>query len=254
MGEWFEELDDSLWLRGPMGAAEEAWFIHRALGLGRGASVLDVPCGAGRISVHLARAGCDVTGVDLRARFLARARAAFRRAGVRGRFRRGDMRDLAYDGAFDAALNWFGSFGYFSDAENRDVLCRMARAVRPGGRVLVEQINREWVLRHFRRRMVAGHVTRLARWDGATARVESTWIVRRGSRRDRFPLSMRLYTPGQLRRLFEAAGLEVVALYGDWAGAPYRRGARRLVMVGRRGRAASQAEGDRTARNGRRRA
>ena len=41
-----------------------------------GQRVLDVACGQGRMSRHLAAAGADVTGIDISAAMLAKARAA----------------------------------------------------------------------------------------------------------------------------------------------------------------------------------
>ena len=50
--------------------------ITRALDVQPGSELLDVPCGAGRLSVALAASGFRVTGVDLSPAFLDRARAA----------------------------------------------------------------------------------------------------------------------------------------------------------------------------------
>ena len=82
---------------------EEARFIKRALHLRKGQSVLDAPCGAGRIAFHLARAGCVVTGIDLRPQFIRRARRRFRRAGLRGELKAMDMRDVDFEAVKEKA-------------------------------------------------------------------------------------------------------------------------------------------------------
>ena len=46
--------------------------------------------------------------------------------------------------------------------------------------------------------------------------------------------SIRLYTPGQFRRLFSAAGLHVEKLFGDLDGSEYRPGSRRIFVVARK--------------------
>src|SRR5437764_269981 len=81
------------------------------LGLERGDSILDAPCGHGRISNRLAAQGLHVTGVDASELFLDVARSV--RSGAI--FHRGDLRQLPLDGLFDAAVSWFTSFGYFDD-------------------------------------------------------------------------------------------------------------------------------------------
>ncbi|HUT25286.1 MAG TPA: class I SAM-dependent methyltransferase [Sumerlaeia bacterium] len=240
--EWFHTFEDSLWTSAQE-RVEDARFVKRALRLRRGQTVLDVPCGKGALAMPLARLGCRVTGVDLRPSFVAAARRQFRREGLAGRFLAMDMRDLDFEGEFAAVFNWFGSFGYFTDAENLDVLRRFARGLRPGGRVLIDQVNRERILRHFipeRRFEPTGTEGRASlvhirnRWDGETERVESVWTALKHGKRTRSPLSMRLYTPAQLERLFERVGLSVERAYGNWQGAPWSRSAKRLALVGRK--------------------
>jgi SAM-dependent methyltransferase len=119
--------------------------IVALLGLAPGDSVLDAPCGHGRISNRLADRGCDVVGVDASELFLGVAREA----GSAVDYRRGDLRDLPVDGPFDAALSWFTSFGYFDDDGNRRVLSEYRRVLRPGGRLLIEMHNRDNFVRFF---------------------------------------------------------------------------------------------------------
>src|SRR5262249_46053965 len=102
MTKWFETMEDRFWLRPHEVGGEEARFILGALSLRRGDAVLDAPCGAGRISLHLARAGCVVTGIDLRATFIRRARRRFRAAGLHGTLRVLDLRRMDLEGQFDA--------------------------------------------------------------------------------------------------------------------------------------------------------
>ena len=59
------------------------------------------------------------------------------------------MRQLEFDGDFDGAICTDTSFGYFSDAENLLALRGITRAVRLGGRVLMDMVNREQALRQL---------------------------------------------------------------------------------------------------------
>lgn len=233
MKPWFETMEASLWLPPDERGEEEARFLRTALHLRKGQSVLDSPCGAGRIAFHLARSGCVVTGIDLRAEFIGRARRRFQRSRLPGKFQVMDLRDLAVEARFHGIFNWFGSFGYFSDAENLDVLRRYARALRPGGRVLVDAINRERVLRHFLPEERTEKVVTRCSWDAGAQRI----IARRtidGLEDARNMSSMRLYTPGQMKRFFARAGLSVERLYGSHHGDGYTRSSPRMIIVGRR--------------------
>jgi cyclopropane fatty-acyl-phospholipid synthase-like methyltransferase len=198
MPDWFETMEDRFWLHPDDVAGEEARFILGALRLRRGDALLDAPCGAGRISFHLARAGCVVTGVDLRDTFIRRARRRFRAAGLHGTFRALDLRRLDTEGQFDAILSWSGSFGYFSEAENARLVGAYARALRHGGRLLIERLDREHILRHFQRVMQIGSYTSRNRWDARNQRAVSCRFES-GAEDRRNSSSMRLYTPAQMR-------------------------------------------------------
>ncbi len=132
--EWFEIFQDELWLKAALadrtGGAE---FLYEICGLGPGMTLLDAPCGAGDVSLHLARIGVEITGVDLVVDHIQRARKLFSRHGLAGRFLCQDLREMDFCEYFDAAANWFGSFGYFSEAENLQMILRYARSLKPGG-------------------------------------------------------------------------------------------------------------------------
>ena len=76
--EWFADYPKHYRLKPDETGSEEAGFILNTLRLRKGDAVLDAPCGAGRISVWLARAGMAVTGVDLTPSYIRRAKNRFR--------------------------------------------------------------------------------------------------------------------------------------------------------------------------------
>src|SRR2546428_3429088 len=125
-------------------AAAEVEASDKILHLRKGGRILALGCGAGRHSIGLAQRGYRVTGLDLSAPLLAEARKAARGVGVKATFVQGDMRHLRFRGAFDAAISMFTSFGFFDrQAEDREVLRGIARALRPRGKFLMELFNRD---------------------------------------------------------------------------------------------------------------
>jgi SAM-dependent methyltransferase len=232
MRNWYETVEERYWLHPDEVGGEEARFIVKVLRLRRGDSVLDAPCGAGRVSIHLARAGLAVTGLDLRNGFVRRARQRFRTAGLRGVFRVLDLRYLEFAAQFSGIFNWAGSFGYFTDAENVALVAAYARALRPGGRLLIEQPEREHLRRHFQREMRTGSVTVRCRWNARDQRV-TTRRYESGVERRRNSSSIRLYTPAQMRALFERAGLVVVGIYRSLTFDAYGNSVPRMAIVGR---------------------
>src|SRR4051812_27605348 len=118
-------------------------------GIEPGADVIDVPCGYGRHTVALARAGYRVVGVDRSETLLDEAR---RRAGGERwpKLTRADYRELPFaDASFDAAVNLFTSLGYLGDEADTRVLAEIRRVLRPGARLVVELSHRDWMVRAF---------------------------------------------------------------------------------------------------------
>src|SRR5205085_4691901 len=136
----------------PEKTAAEAEFIAQALALPAAAPVLDLACGFGRHALGMAQRGYRVTGVDFNARYLTLAAAEAARLRVRAGWIRADMRALPFRGSFAGVYSFFSSFGYFSDAENEQVLERIAASLVPRGRLLLDLANRERLLLHPQQR------------------------------------------------------------------------------------------------------
>jgi SAM-dependent methyltransferase len=240
--EWFRGFFDDTYLEilkaqgGTKRTRAEVDFLVKALRLKLGARVLDVPCGFGRHSGELARRGYSVVGVDLSPTMLREARRRHRE-GERLRFVRHDMRRLSYQGEFDAVVCLFTSFGYFSERENVATLKKMARALKPDGRLLIDHRNPYWDARLPTRR-----------WDRETSRIfvlsnlcfnrrtgvhENTWLILRLGDRQivRKALRVRLWTRRQWERRLRAAGARLVRAYAGLDGRPYRRASGRLIVL-----------------------
>jgi demethylmenaquinone methyltransferase/2-methoxy-6-polyprenyl-1,4-benzoquinol methylase len=101
---------------------------------------LDLACGTGDVAFLLAERypGGTVTGVDIAAPMLARARASNRFPNVR--FGNGDMGALPFpDGSFDIVT---GSYALRNAAELRVALSEVRRVLAPGGVVAVLDFSR----------------------------------------------------------------------------------------------------------------
>ncbi|MCP4229474.1 MAG: methyltransferase domain-containing protein, partial [bacterium] len=92
--------------------------------------ILDLACGLGRLAIPLAQAGYDVTGTDFQPDYIAEAKRAAEKAGVTADFVVADMRELDYRKEFDVVVNFWGSYGYFKEGENRDIIERVFAALK----------------------------------------------------------------------------------------------------------------------------
>jgi SAM-dependent methyltransferase len=197
------------------------------LGMTPPARILDVGCGYGRHSIELARLDFDVTGIDISEVQLERAREKVRQGEVTVDFRPGDARALDFEAEFDAAISMFLSFGFFeTDAEHLAMLRGIARALKPGGRFLMDFWNREYEIQRFDRWQVerTGDVFELEEWDFDYLKGRLNWTNTAffpDGRRESWYHSIRAYTVVEMKALFEDAGLRLDAVYGSLAGTPY---------------------------------
>jgi len=111
--------------------------LVQRIGVSKGLKVLDLGCGDGTTAIPAAKAGADVTGVDI-ARNLVEA--ATKRAAAMGlkniTFREGDATHLQgiADQSFDLSVSIFGAM--FAP-KPFDVAKEMVRVTKPGGRVVM---------------------------------------------------------------------------------------------------------------------
>jgi len=242
-GRWWESFFEGLWLDWQLGpplreaGAPHAAVIAKLLGLERGSRVLDAPCGEGRIARGLAALGCDVTGADLSKALLTAAHRRAEEAGASIEFERHDVRHLPYRERFDAVVCYWGSFGYFDDVGNLEQFCAAARALVPGGQLLLDGHVTETLFPKFSEsdstelgEFVVGEERR---WNAAAGRVEVDWTLSRGAETDTRTSSMRIYSVRELTHLLHAAGFHAISWYGGIVGEPFELGADRAVVVAR---------------------
>jgi SAM-dependent methyltransferase len=221
-------------------AAGQALAAARLTGCPEGGELLDVPCGFGRHSIPLARAGYRVTGVDRSEVLLAEAR---QRAGggAAPRLVRADYRELPFAGAsFDAAINLFTSLGYLGDEEDTRALAEIGRVLRPGGRLVLELMHRDRLVADFREQdwRAMGEARLLLEqrtFDAAAgiAQVTQTLVDGAGGRESR-SYSIRVYTATELLAMLAAAGFAGARCLGDLDGGEFRGADSRLVAVATR--------------------
>lgn len=208
----------------------------------KGRRVLDVGCGAGRHLLHLAHHGARPVGVDLSADLIRRARAARQAAGGEWGLVRGDMRALPFgNGTFDVVTSFFTSFGYFDEAEDARAVGEAARVLQPGGRYVLDYLNRESVLAHPNRvgeRTEGGYVVREARRVASGGRRVVKEIEIRddaGATLARYEERVTLYAPAEIRAFLSLAGFETLHEWGDYDASRFDapKSARYVVVSGR---------------------
>jgi ubiquinone/menaquinone biosynthesis C-methylase UbiE len=221
-------------------------FIVHVLDLKPGDRLLDLACGSGVHALRLARQGLEVVGLDIAPSLV---RHCAERAAAEGldsvAFVEGDMRALSYRDEFDALVVLSTSFGFFDERTNQQVLGSIAQALKPGGRVLLQLLDPVTCIERQRQRYYEEErqegVYHTETWfDPATFVSHSEFrftdrdgVTHRWDDHER----IRVYTLPELRRMFDRAGLEMCAAYGDFRLPPADYGPechRQMIVVGRR--------------------
>jgi SAM-dependent methyltransferase len=210
------------------------------LALPAGSRVLDCPCGQGRHAHLLAEHGFQVDGVDYSRTLLARARE--RGTGPSLRYTEADMRELPprWTQRFDAVLNLYTSFGFFTDPrDDVRVVREFARVLRPGGILVWHGASRDGVAARFLPRdwwitsddMLIAQERSFDAVSGALT-VRSHWRDRDGGGERTHRI--RLYTATRLAELCQSAGLIVESAYDGWTPRALRRTSSEMLLVARR--------------------
>ena len=220
-----------------LSAIAEVEKIEKLLEIEEQARILDLCCGSGRHSLELSQRGFDVIGVDRTTAYIDKARAEAEKRGLDAEFLIGDMRAYCAPDSFDIVLNLFGSFGYFEDPEDdRRVVENAYASLRPGGRFLIETQGKEILARDFRERdwgkegdlLILSEKKVSQNWG----RIETRWIVIRGTERIEHRVSVRSYSAVELSSLLAACGFSEVRVFGSLDGTEYDQASQRLVVVG----------------------
>jgi SAM-dependent methyltransferase len=195
--------------------------------------VLDLACGAGRHSKPLCERWWTV-GLDLSAALLRVAR----RDTPDAPYVRADMRELPFaDESFDLVVNLFTSFGYFEDdREHARVLARVRDAMKQDGTFVIDFLNASQVRRNlvpYDERVENGVTIEQSRTITPDDRfVEKTIRLREKGRE--YVERVRLLSAGDLERLLEAAGFDVVHCFGDYSGARWSENSPRTILFASR--------------------
>lgn len=199
------------------------------------AKILDVPCGEGRLSTALASRGYQVTGVDITQSLLEDARSKAGGLGLDITWEHRDMRALPWKEEFDAALCYWGSFGYFDEEGNREFMEAAARVLKPGGRVLIEGHLLETMLPIYRDRgwQRVGDILALEdrSWNPESGRIDVEWTLIGKGKEERLNSSIRIYSYHEIHALLLKAGFAGCAGYGSWRGEPLQVRSHRGLVV-----------------------
>ena len=211
--------------------------------------VLELACGTGRVCLAIARAGMDVTGLDLSASMLAQAqRKAKSLAEAPMPFVQGDMRDFTLDRQFKLIFVAYDSFLYLLDLASQQAFFRaVKRALAPGGTLIIDAFNplpRDLSpefsapshLRTYPDPDAGGATVTIeqqARYDDARQLLHVQWHYRWScdGRKKTEDIFLRCFFPQELDTLIELSGFEMIEKLGNYQGKTFGAGDPHQVVV-----------------------
>ena len=190
-------------------------------------ALVELAVGNGRVAIPVAPAtGRKVLGIDSSPAMLEQARAHAAEAGVELDLREGDMRDLALDEPAALIYCPFRALLHLHTwADRRRTFERVAASLRPNGRFA-------WNAFAFDHRIAA-------RLDGEHQDKPVPHMIRYAVGENRIDItlddggnsSLWWATKNEWLALVDVAGLQVEALYGGFAGEPFRDDSTEYVFV-----------------------
>jgi SAM-dependent methyltransferase len=123
------------------------WIVSH-LHLAPGAAVLDLGCGPGLYATRLAEQGMRVTGIDYSQNSIDYARRTSRERQVAITYLCQDFLTIDYEAQFDLILQVYGELCVFSPAVRDELLQKVHRALKPGGRFVFDVTTRACRLTH----------------------------------------------------------------------------------------------------------
>jgi SAM-dependent methyltransferase len=215
----------------PPDAAMERFYIEAAGGQGR--RVLDLACGSGRFTMPLAASGAIVTGGDLSAVMLARARTVAAERALAIEFIQLDLRQFDLGRTFDAVVIAANSLMHLHTLEDFSrAVASIRRHLAPSGRLVFDVFvpsarllslpigERQLLGRFVHSQMGEVTVEETVAYDPIRQVSRAEWYWSTGTQPDfhQTQLDLRQIYPQELPLLLERGGLKLEARWGDFDG------------------------------------
>jgi 2-polyprenyl-3-methyl-5-hydroxy-6-metoxy-1,4-benzoquinol methylase len=195
-------------------------------------NLLDLYCGNGRVSIHMAKKGFRAVGVDISKVFLEDAGRKAKEHGVSRlvTFLEGDVRKLkdvvgTVSKPFDVVVNVWTSIGFYQQKDDLSVFKQARQLSRKNAILFVaETVHTEYISIKFTPTSYdeLENIVLLENreYDPTTAQMKTSWIFydRRGkdlSFIDKADIVHHVYSLRELCSLLKNAGWETVAFYGN---------------------------------------
>jgi SAM-dependent methyltransferase len=215
---------------------KEVSFLVDVLQIGNGGSILDIPCGTGRLAMPLAKKGFQVTGVDISKEFIKGLahRVKVENLSIQGI--QGNILTLPLTGSFDGAYCMGNSFGYFDYQGMNVFIQKVAACLKPGSRFV---INSGMLAESILPRIPPNKSFII---EDLTMHVENEYVVKdsylvshltytKTNFAEKHKFKHYVYTMGEIKRLLASAGLQISYMYNSFTKTGYELGDEQVYLI-----------------------
>lgn len=184
----------------------------------KNSTMLDVACGKGRHSIHLANMGFDVTGIDLSG---ASIDEALKHEADNLHFYQHDMRQTFWVNYFDYVFNFFTSFGYFdSEREHINALESMIQSMKNNGTFVIDYLNSKYTENHIihqEEKNIEGISFKITKWYDDHKFYKKILIDDPTlSNPTSYTEVVARFSLDHFKNMFQKTGIEIKEIFGDY--------------------------------------
>ena len=220
-------------------------FYKRWLPESKDTRILELCCGSGRLTLPIARAGYDITGVDYTPSMLEQAKTKASLAGLKINFIEADIRTLDLQEKYDFIFIPFNSIHHlYTNEDLFEAFQVVKNHLKDGGLFLLDCFNPniQYIVDGEKElKEIAGYTTGDGRdvWIKQTMRYENKTQINRiewhyfinGEFNSVQNLDMRMFFPQELDSYLEWNGFHIVHKYGGFEGEAFHDHSEKQVFV-----------------------
>ncbi|HRK26050.1 MAG TPA: methyltransferase domain-containing protein [Chitinophagales bacterium] len=231
--QWYETLfenyaqqyDKEGFAQGTIG---ECNFLETELDFNKALKILDIGCGTGRHSIEMTKRGYNITGIDLSASMLKRAKEKAKQNGVKVDFWQHDARNLPFVKEFDVAIMLCeGGFPLMeTDEMNYQILENASQALKHNAKFIFTTLNGLFPLFHSLNNFYTAEVKDgNASYNSQTFNLMTfrdyniTTVVDDNGVKKELECSERYYLPCEINWLLKTLGFTTIDICGAKLGA-----------------------------------
>lgn len=202
------------------------------------AQMLDVACGRGRHSIHLASKGFSVTGIDISEDSIEEAKE---HENNQLEFFVHDMRLPFRMNHYQYAFNFFTSFGFFRTRREHDNAIRtIAQSLKQEGVFVIDYLNAHFVENHllYKSELRKGDVSfYITRWLNETHFYKKIVVEDEANLEEplEFTEKVAKFSLGDFNDMLAFHGLQIQEVYGSYQFEPYHvNNSPRLIIIAKK--------------------